>query len=252
MRTPAVNGITNVAESRSDTAKLIMYRFVVVRSRGFLYTAKHTKRFPVSDTIFMSRQTPVSAIVTTCPWSGISVPEFFSSLAKVMPLVFLEITMKEKVNKNGRLLDQIFLGFSNVTFIHGLSVFELWQQWRKLALDKCSITSNLYSTLAVKCLQNHFLIFQVLTVEWFLLKYHSDWNQIGESALQTSSSSEQRRFSVQFLGADRKSPQRLKLILSVTVQTQVQGDILTVVGTTCFQEMKTRKHACHKNWNTSR
>ena len=65
--------------------------------------------------MFMRRQTPVSAIVTASPWSGISASALFSLLAKVMLLVFPEMAPKEKVNKNGRLLSQALNSFSNVT-----------------------------------------------------------------------------------------------------------------------------------------
>lgn len=60
MRTIVVKGMTITADRRSAIASPMMYRLVLVRRRLFLYTDKHTKMFPTSDVMFMTRQMTTS------------------------------------------------------------------------------------------------------------------------------------------------------------------------------------------------
>jgi hypothetical protein len=57
-----VNGIQNIAITKSDAAKLIKYIFKSVRDRRPLAKTKTTKRFPVMDRIVVSEYRIINPI----------------------------------------------------------------------------------------------------------------------------------------------------------------------------------------------
>jgi len=78
------NGISTVAHSKSLTAKEMMYRSIVDRSfAGFLYTAKQTRRFPVTLMTFIERQTLASMITTDKLRVGNSSEDISASVQKL-------------------------------------------------------------------------------------------------------------------------------------------------------------------------
>ena len=63
INTAEANSIDTVAYNTSLAAEAVMYRLVVDRSLGFLYTAKQTRTFPTILMMFIARQ--IRASMTT-------------------------------------------------------------------------------------------------------------------------------------------------------------------------------------------
>ena len=87
INTTEVNGISIVAHSESLAAKAMMYRLIIERSFGFLYTAKLIRRFPVILITFIERQT-LASMITTAKLLGGNSSEDLSASVQKLPLRF--------------------------------------------------------------------------------------------------------------------------------------------------------------------